>query len=1008
MSQMATRRVSSPTLVGRHDELDTLLEAYATAESGRAIAVVVGGEAGVGKTRLLREFVTGLPTPAHVMWGRCMALVEGGLPYGAFREGLRTFIRSLDVGARADLLSHTSPELAHLVPELEPLEPGGIPTRETSQLRMFELLLQTLAYLSARRPLVVVIDDMHWADPSTLTLMTFLLHNLTTERVIVCATYRTDELDRTHALSKWLAEHLRKRHRRVALRRLSRPEVAEQLEAIRSSQPSGELVEEIFIRSGGNPFFAEELLVATGANGDASIPISVQELMISRLARLSDDCQRLVRTASALRTPIDPALLSQVMSRPQEALFDSLREAVDRHILEADRDGRNFVFRHALLREAAYSEVLPGERQLLHRRFAEAMDVARADGRLDADVASSELAFHWNESGDDRRAIAAALAAASAATSARGFENAFQHYERVLELWPSVADAEKATGVEHTELLVQAARAADLAGDNERAIVLMNQALEETDPTTDPMRSAGLHERLGVYLFLNGESDEALDAFETALSLSMVEPDTVERTRILATAGRLHMQRGQHERARKFSQQALAQARKLGARREEGLVLNSLGVMLGTEGQFEEGVDHLRRSLDIADEIGDLEELVRAYINLGFVLEVSGRLRESVDLCLRGAEVAREAGLEHAGGILLRSNAARVLFDLGEWDEVGALLGPILVTAGNHYDHGYAHLTAALLDTARGRFGEARKHLELAKSLFGDGNYLDFKRGLYEVTGEIAQWEHRPADALASATAGIDAVAGGEEQILAGRFLVLALRALADLAENARDRHSETEERTAIEGAQRVVATAESLEGNPLDPNRSPVTESPALQGLAAAELARAEARNDPEPWSTAADLWTKLERPYPAAYAYWRSAEAALAAADKKGAAADLQTAHEIARGLDARPLLNAIEMLARRARIGLEKETPADEAGAPETAPWTEFGLTERELEVLRHIAEGLSNVEIARQLFISRKTASAHVSSILHKLGVQRRTEAAAVAYRMGLTQTTSPED
>jgi DNA-binding CsgD family transcriptional regulator/tetratricopeptide (TPR) repeat protein len=995
-------RASSPRFVGRHDELALLRDAFATAASGEAAAVVVGGEAGVGKTRLLKELVGDLEESAYVVWGRCMALMEGGLPYGAFRDGLRTFVRSLDHAALHELRSHTSPEFAHLVPDLGDGQPMRDPgDRATERLRMFELVLQAVAFIAEQRPLVLVIDDLHWGDRSTLALLAFLAQNLTSERVLVCATYRSDEIDRAHPLSEWLAEHRRRRDAILELRRLSRHEIAEQIEAIRGPRAAEDLVDEIFARSQGNPLFTEELLVATTGSQWEVLPTSVRQLLLTRIARLSDACQKMLRAASAGRTPIDSWILAQVTNRDEEALFGPLREAVDHHVLEADRDGRRFVFRHALLREAIYSDVLPGERQFLHSRFAEAIAAAETKGRVDQGESSSELAFHWNEAGDTGRAIQASMAAASAATAARGFHNAQDHYEKVLELWNAVPDAHELSGLHLTEMLARAAEAAHLAGDDDRAIALVTAALKEMDSSVNPMSAALHYESLGWYQLTNGAPEAAIDAYESALSLSSGATDRTERARILANGGLLYLLSGDHERARGFCEQALELARKLGAKKEEGLALNPLGVVLALGGEFDKGIAHLRRALAIAEEVGEVEEMARPYVNLGHLLAISGHLNEAVDVSLRGAEVARNWGLETTYGIFLTANAADALFELGRWTEMRAAIQSIERRSQSRPDVGFMHLIAARLDVAEGDFLRARERLDGAKKLFGDGSHPDFLRGHHEVSAELALWEHRPDDARVATLEGLDAVADSAEHVFAGPLLRLALRAYADSSEYARAQRSKPHEQTAIEGAHRVQAIAANLERNPLEPSRSPLPESPALQAQALAELARCEGRHEPNLWENASAQWERLARPYENAYARWRCAEAALLARETgPRAAKELRSAHVIAARLSARPLLTEIEQLARRARIRLE-ESPAVDEHALEVVAGNRFGLTERELEVLGYLAEGLSNREIAQQLFISPKTASHHVSNVLRKLGVQGRVEAAAVAFRMGLT-------
>jgi len=423
--------LTSPTFVGRTDELARLTQAGQRAAAGTPTAVLVGGEAGVGKTRLVAEVAAGARTAgATVLVGGCVELGGEGVPFAPLIEALRAFVRDLDEPELARILpGQARAELARLLPELgPPADPGaratfvGDPGPGSDQGRLFELLLGLLERLGEERPAVLVVEDLHWADRSTRDLLAFLVRNLRHGRLLLVLTYRSDELHRRHPLRPFLAELDRgRRIERLELARFGRAEVAIQLAGIRGTPAPAELAERIHARSGGNAFFVEELAATAAAGADGELPPSLRDTLLARIELLSEATQQVLRVAAAAGARVGHDLLAEVAGLPEAELLAGLREAVSAHVLLAEAADETYGFRHALVKEAVYAELLPGERTRLHARFAAAL-AGRDDGGQ-AGLAA-ELAWHWYAAHDLERALPAAVEAGLAAERAYAFAEA--------------------------------------------------------------------------------------------------------------------------------------------------------------------------------------------------------------------------------------------------------------------------------------------------------------------------------------------------------------------------------------------------------------------------------------------------------------------------------------------------------------------------------------------------------------------------------------------------------
>jgi DNA-binding CsgD family transcriptional regulator len=985
---------SNPGFVGREKELRRLENGLGAAAAGRPELFVMGGEAGVGKTRLVEEFVTrAAAAGATVLVGGCVDVEEGGLPLGPFVEALRDHARGLDDASREALLTAGGVELTRLLPELgEPAAGPTPPISASAQGRLFELTLGLLGRMAADRPLVLVLEDLHWSDRSTRELFAFLVRNLRAERIVLVATYRSDELYRGHPLRRFLAELDRGRRTcRLDLPRFNRAELAEHLEGILGSRPERAVVESVFERSQGNAFFAEELVTMEGRGTAGELPPMLRDILLVRIESRSATAQKVMRVVAASGRRMPERLLAAVSQLSETEREDGLREAVEHRLLvSAGHDV--YMFRHALLREAVYQELLPGERNRLHAACGAAL-AAEPELAGGEEAAAADLAHHWYAAHDLPRALTASVAAGRVAVQRSGFAEARAHYERALELWDRVDDADARAGLDLVALTLRAAEVANLAGDHGRAAALIRVAVTEVGEAA----GAGLlWERLGRFLWAAGDSVTALEAYEEAVRLVPGEPPSAARARVLAARGQGLMLLSRHAESRACCEEAIAIARDVGARAEEGHALNTLGCDLAYLGEPVAAVAHLVLARRIAEEVGDLDDLARAYLNLSEVLaRPLNRMEEALELAREGIELSCRVGLAGDYGVSLQTTAADVLFRLGRWEEAAALLreaedrNPIEMAAID------LHQVYAKLHVGRGFYGEAVEHLEAARRLMIKTVDPQYQAELRAREAELALWQERPSEARAAAAAGLHDLTGTDDVWFVGPLLWLGVRALAD---EAADRLSDGERsdservgRGLLDRARAIAAVGER--GTRFVPA---VTSAYAL--LCEAEFARLERDGDPQPWQRAAETCDALGLPFPTAYARWRQAEALLARRRGREGAEVLGAAYAAAQQLGAAPLARELTLLARRAGVELTNGQPP--TLAEHVDPGAEFGLTPREREVLGLVAGGLTNREIAQALFVTEKTAGAHVSNILAKLHVRSRLEAATAAQRLGL--------
>ena len=983
-------RISSPVLVGRAEQLAELDAALAPARRNGPSVILVGGEAGVGKSRLVKEFTARAQgAGTRVLTGGCVELGTDGLPFAPFTAVLRELVRELGADGVAGLLpSGVTRDFARLLPEF------GTATAETGDIvaraRLFEQMLALLERLADDQPVVLVIEDAHWADRSSRDLLAFLVgRQQILDRVLIVVTYRSDELHRTHPLRPLLAELGRLSWvDRMELPRLDRLHADELVTRLLGYEPEPSLADEVYRRAEGNPLFVEELLCCDcDRRLSASLPESLRDLLLVSVRRLPEETQDVLAAASAGGQYCGHELLTAVTGLADDALSRALRPAVAANVLTADAEG--YAFRHGLIREAILDDLLPSDLTRLHSRFAEALE---ADpGLVPPGRAVIEQAHHWYAAHDTAGALASSWCAAAAAGGALAHAEQLTLLDRVLELWAKVPDADQRIGASQLDVLEQAVAVARTAGEIDKGAAYASAALDLIDAAAEPVRTALLLEARTM-LARPSSQEEVAAALRTALDL--VPPGLADqaRAKVLITLAK-HTWHIYDPSASVAFEEALTLARQAGDEALEAEALGHLAVFQSQSGDDAAALETLGRARLTAERAGAYNVLLHAVTNESHVLHGMGEHERAAAAARAGIAGAEQYGVARSAGTFLAINVAEPLISLGRWDEATEVLEHALALSPPQPNiRANLRQLAGEIALLRGDLARAGDHASAARAALAIGRYQGHRGQYYmplvQLDIELRLAEGKTADALSAAA---DAAAD-PDLALDPRYAWPLLTAAARAAAAQADRQEQAGQAAELLTRVRAVTAALSAHGPVQQANRLTLT---AEVLRAAGELARET--QDPggtvAAFDAAAAAWERLGQPYPLAAALLRGAEAALAAADRDGAAQRLRRATDLAGPLGAGPLLQEARDLGRSAGIRPARAARNHESAAPQ-------GLTAREFEVLRLVTAGRSNPEIAAQLFISPKTASVHVSNILAKMGVTSRGEAAAAAHRQGL--------
>lgn len=918
--------------VGRDADTAALLSALQDTGARCRLAVVTG-EAGIGKSLLLETLEThALADGDQVLRGDCTVVSAEPLPYAAIVAALRS-------GGAI---------------------PSGVQAAQRSDL--FENILATLVRLRPEgRRQVMLLEDLQWVDASTIDLIAFLVHNLPAHHLVVLSR-RTDEIALDPAAHRVLDTVCSTRDAlRIDLQRLPVEQLQELFGRSAGRPPVDDELSALWDRTGGNPYMALELIEAGSLY---QLPDRLSEVLTLRAAHLSATGLEVARTVAVAGRTLVQRELPRFTGVPESEVLTAVREAIDAGVLVVDRSGEGYTFRHALMQEALIGWMLPGERQRIHRRIAEALD---DDPRIRHSAsAAAEWSAHWRATGDQVRAFAVTAEAAKAAGAAFAHSGRWRQYRFLVQLLAEgYGPADQAA---RGRLLAEAAEAARWAGHAGHAVDLGRRA---ASLLSDPTDRAHLYERLGRALWDNGSPQEASIAYERADQLAQEVEEPALRARVTASRARLAIQGGRYAEAISAAALAIELAAAGSAPAEDARARAVLGMCEVLTGEIEEGLAELRRAQVATARWGDDEDKRRLAGNLAFCQLLAGDARAACETAVLGLAEARRQNPISGTGAALVSNTVVLLWMTGRWPEAIELSDEAIAEGVDEGQALLVRLARAQLDLERGELADASRHLEAAGELVVHG-------ATTSITADLAlarsRWAWAAGDrdrAFVEVDKAWAAVQDTSEWREMARTCALALRWCAE--EHGGRRVGTGTRRD------RFLAAAVDLG------ERRPTPEVQAYLVTALAENSRAQGEGQAAAWSDAVSAWGRIGRIHEEAYARFRLGESLLGP-DRPRAVIELTAALETATRLGAGPLQGSVEDLLRRARIRRAAVVVGDVG--------SRFQLTPRESEVLTELATGLTNKQIAARLYLSPRTVDVHVANVLMKLGVRTRVEAASL--------------
>ena len=955
-----------PTSIGREAPLRALLEKLDRAVHGKGAVILLGGDAGIGKSRLVRDLKhESMSRQIRTIEGRCSS-TESSVPYAPFMDALRFRIAKGEGDAVAQMLGPLRAILAPIFPQLEGRSSQGETSSEKDRERPFELIFSVLSRFASDEPMLLVLEDVHWADQTSLELLHHIAHRVTSLRMMVVATYRSDELHAAHPLRRMLGSLARDRvGEEMRLLALDRSETAEMLKCMLGAEPEPAFAAAIWKRAEGNPFFVEELvsvLAESGGfepNAEAAavlnripLPSTVSEAILARVNALGERAVETLSAAAVIGRIVEFEDLLTVLGMSELELLETLEQLVAHQLLREERNDRTdcYAFPHALMQEAIYDSVISRRRRVLHRRVAAALEkrTSRISTRLD------ELAYHYRLGGDHARAYDYARLAGDEAVRLRAWDDAAAHYENALASLEAMTDDGERTAEVLERLAGVAWRQSKAAAGKQYA----EEALRMRRTLGQQEETARLLRRIAALRIEEGDTEGAGEALDEALQLLGNQSDSAQLGAIYDDLGRLSLVRGDMHRAETLLMQGLSLAARDTQGAEEVLALVSLAELSIVAGQVTAGVARLDLALSLLRE-GRLpfERLARMYSEGVRSL----LLAQDYDRALSWADEAATL-CEHQGVVGL--------------DALFRAMRAVVLTITSGEEDTLTQAAAAVEDLRRTKRAELRDALRMLGFIHRARGELDAARRAYEEAAELCE-RGRPV--------GLALVALAEGRVAeAADVLDAALRAIPP-SQPLVARQLLPHAVEALIAAGRLEEAAAFVENSQKLPDaRAGAAQLAQARGLL--RLAQGRSAEALDALNEASKEWERIGNHLEGTRTRVALLEALLSAGDTS---AGLSLGRQL---LDAlgRPLLprerEVVRRLLRRAGVRTKANPVAtvDRSGR--------HGLTAREEAVLCEVANGCTNREIAKKLGIAEKTVSVHVSHILAKLGCKTRTQAA----------------